>query len=128
VKNLLIVFSLLVVSAVVSAQPAFSQETTSQWQAPESATSRKNPLVGKPQLAAGGAKVFERNCAVCHWDTAKREAHKAPDLASVATQSQSDGALFWKITNGNVRTGMPGWSNIPEPQRWQIVLYIRSMN
>ncbi|HWR16847.1 MAG TPA: cytochrome c [Terriglobales bacterium] len=126
-KTLVVVLSLWIGSVAVPAQPAFSQDLSSQWQAPASAASRKNPLAGKPQLAAGGAKVFERNCSVCHGDAAGREAHKAPDLASAATQAQSDGALFWKITNGNLRTGMPGWSNIPEPQRWQLILYIRSL-
>jgi hypothetical protein len=42
-------------------------------------------------------------------------------------QSQSDGALFWKITNGNPDRGMPSFSRLPELQRWQLVLYIRSL-
>jgi hypothetical protein len=42
-------------------------------------------------------------------------------------QQQSDGVLFWKITNGNTRRGMPSFSKLPELQRWQIVLYIRRL-
>jgi len=42
-------------------------------------------------------------------------------------QSQSDGALLWKITNGNVDKGMPPFSGLPEMQRWQIILYVRTL-
>jgi ribosomal protein S6E (S10) len=41
-------------------------------------------------------------------------------------QQQSDGALFWKISGGNSRQGMPAFSFLPEPQRWQLVLHIRA--
>lgn len=97
------------------------------WVAPAKEAARRNPLAGRPELAAGGQKVFNRGCAVCHGDEAHRAATKAHDLGSAAVQAQSDGALFWKITNGNARKGMPSWSSTPEPQRWQLVLYIRSL-
>ena len=32
----------------------------------------------------------------------------------------------WLITNGVVRRGMPAWSKLPEPQRWQIIVFLRS--
>jgi mono/diheme cytochrome c family protein len=31
------------------------------------------------------------------------------------------------MTNGAVRSGMPVWSKLPEPQRWQIVTYVKSL-
>jgi mono/diheme cytochrome c family protein len=31
------------------------------------------------------------------------------------------------LTNGVVRKGMPVWSRLPEPQRWQLVSYIKSL-
>ena len=37
------------------------------------------------------------------------------------------GALFWILTNGVGRRGMPVWSKLPEPQRWQIVSYLKSL-
>jgi hypothetical protein len=42
-------------------------------------------------------------------------------------QSQRDGALFWKISTGNTREGMPAFSFLPEPQRWQLVLHVRGL-
>ena len=50
----------------------------------------------------------------------------AADLQLPVVQQQTDGTLFWKITNGNPDRGMPSFSNVPELQRWQIVLYLRS--
>jgi len=51
----------------------------------------------------------------------------AADLQLTKVQEQSDGALFWKITNGNPDRGMPSFSRLPELQRWQLVLYLRRL-
>ena len=53
--------------------------------------------------------------------------NNAPDLTSFDTQVQSDGALFWKITNGNLDRGMPSFSSLPQRERWQLVLYMRRL-
>jgi len=42
-------------------------------------------------------------------------------------QVQSDGALYWKITGGNTRGGMPTFSFLPELQRWQLVMHLRTL-
>src|SRR5947209_12678043 len=98
------------------------------WQAPSEAASRDNPIASKPQFAAGGRKLFIRNCVECHGVHGEgiEEKHSA-DLRLQIVQQQSDGTLFWKITNGNARRGMPSFSKLPELQRWQIVLYLRTL-
>ncbi len=55
------------------------------------------------------------------------EKKHSADLQLPVVQEQSDGTLFWKITNGNTGRGMPSFSKLPELQRWQIVLYIRTL-
>jgi len=35
--------------------------------------------------------------------------------------------LFWLITNGVARKGMPVWAKLPEAQRWQLIRYIKSL-
>lgn len=97
------------------------------WKVPEKASQRQNPLHDKPELAAGGGKIFVRSCVQCHGDEGHERKNNAPDLASAAVQQESDGALFWRISSGNARKGMPSFSILPEAQRWQLVLYIRSM-
>ena len=97
------------------------------WKVPAEAQQRANPLSSKPELAAGGHKIFDRNCLQCHGDATHERKNNAPDLASPAVQQDSDGALFWRISSGNARKGMPSFSSLPEAQRWQLVLYIRSI-
>ena len=50
---------------------------------------------------------------------------KPMDWSSAAVQSDTDGELFWKITNG--RGSMPAWRQLPETERWQVVNYIRTL-
>ena len=98
------------------------------WHAPAEAASRPNPLSTRPEAAAGGRKLFIRNCVECHGkDGTGTEKKHSADLQLPAVQQQSDGVLFWKITNGNTGRGMPSFSKLPELQRWQIVLYIRTL-
>lgn len=97
------------------------------WVAPERAAARINPIAGRTDLAAGGRKVFLDRCAMCHGEDG-RGTDKAPDLRQPGVQAQSDGELFWKISSGNTHEGMPAFSFLPEGQRWQLVLQLRSVH
>jgi hypothetical protein len=55
------------------------------------------------------------------------ETKHSADLQLPGVQRQTDGVLFWKISNGNTSRGMPSFSKLPELQRWQLVLYIRTL-
>lgn len=106
--------------------PEYQQDA--KWQAPAEAASRANPLAGRPETAAGGQKLFRRNCVECHGADGSGLAKKhAADLKLSSVQQQSDGVLFWKITNGNPDRGMPSFSKLPELQRWQLVLFLRTL-
>jgi mono/diheme cytochrome c family protein len=96
------------------------------WAAPARAAAIPNPLANRPDVAAGGRKVFAERCSTCHGADG-RGTPKAPDLAGAGVQAQSDGALFWKISSGNTRRGMPSFSFLPPPQRWQLVLSLRAL-
>lgn len=102
------------------------QERNADWAAPANAASRPNPLASRPDAEAGGRKVFLQRCATCHGGDG-RGTSKGPDLTHADVQSQSDGALFWKIGGGNTRAGMPTFSFLPEAQRWQLVLRLRTL-
>lgn len=94
--------------------------------APPKAAARRNPLENDPDAVAGGRKLFGLHCAECHGETGEG-GKKGPSLIADPVQQATPGALFWILTNGVVRRGMPVWSRLPEPQRWQLVSYIRSL-
>jgi mono/diheme cytochrome c family protein len=95
--------------------------------APPKAESRRNPLESDPEAVAAGAKLFQLHCAECHGADADG-GKKGPSLRAPEVQQVTPGTLFWVLTNGVVRKGMPVWSRLPEPQRWQLVSYIKSLS
>ncbi len=105
-----------------------SYQQDPDWKAPADAESRVNPLAKRPEAAAGGKKIFLRECVECHGEDGSGIVKKhAADLQLPVVQDQKDGVLFWKITNGNADRGMPSFSKLTEMQRWQLVLHIRTL-
>jgi len=94
--------------------------------APEKARAKRNPLEKDPDAVAAGRILFEQRCAECHGDNAEG-GRKGPSLRTSEIQNAEPGAIFWILTNGVVRKGMPVWSKLPEPQRWQLVSFIKSL-
>lgn len=94
--------------------------------APAKARAKRNPLEKDPEAVAAGRILFEQRCAECHGDQAEG-GKKGPSLRAAEIQDAEPGAIFWVLTNGVVRRGMPVWSRLPEPQRWQLVSYIKSL-
>jgi mono/diheme cytochrome c family protein len=94
--------------------------------APQKARAKRNPFEKDPDAVAAGGILFEQHCAECHGDRAQG-GRKAPSLLVDEVQNAESGAIFWILTNGVVRRGMPVWSKLPEPQRWQLVSYIKSL-
>lgn len=94
--------------------------------APEKARAKRNPFENDPEAVAAGRNLFEQHCSECH-GSGGEGSKKAPSLRAGEVQNAAPGAIFWIMTNGVVRRGMPVWSKLPEPQRWQLVSYIRSL-
>jgi len=111
----------------VAAAPKYDPAIYAELQkAPEKARNRGNPLQNDPDAVAAGAILFKQHCAECHGHSAEGS-RKAPSLLAPEVQSATPGTLFWLLTNGVVRKKMPVWSKLPEPQRWQLVSYIKSL-
>lgn len=104
----------------------------SAWEAPAAEKTRKNPLPPGADAVAKGKQAAQLNCVACHGTGGKGDGAaaaalnpKPADWTSPAVQADSDGDLFWKISNG--RGAMPPWKHLPEAERWAIVQYIRSL-
>jgi mono/diheme cytochrome c family protein len=94
--------------------------------APERARAKSNPLEKDPEAVAAGRILFRQHCAQCHRDNAEG-GKKGPSLRASEIQEAEPGAIFWILTNGVVRKGMPVWSKLPEAQRWQLITFIKSL-
>jgi mono/diheme cytochrome c family protein len=94
---------------------------------PDSASGRSNPFEGAPREAMAGGKLFQEHCADCH-GAKGGGTRQGPPLLSKEVEQAKPGALFWVLTNGSVWHGMPVWSKLPEPERWQIVTFLEALN
>ena len=90
------------------------------------ARGKTNPFSGSSDAVAAGGRLFEEHCSRCHGSDALGRG-KRPSLRSKEVQLATDGELFWLLKNGNLRRGMPSWSSLPEPTRWQIITYVKSL-
>src|SRR5215467_1414350 len=93
---------------------------------PEKDRQKQNPFDTDSRAIAAGAKLFRQNCASCHGNEAIGKDNR-PNLHSDRIRNATPGELEWLLTNGSLKNGMPSWSRLPEPQRWQIVAYIKSL-
>lgn len=103
-------------------------QSRDQWKHAVSAADRArvNPLAGQPKAIEGGANLYSQYCSRCHGDSAQGRGKK-PTLLGPDTANATDGELFWILKNGDLAHGMPDWSQMPDPERWQLVAYLRSL-
>ncbi len=108
--------------AGVAASVAFAQSFHG---APASTKSTTNPT-NVSDGAKAGAALYDKNCSGCHGSKGEG-AVDGPALNVGAAKNASDGELFWFITHGSPTDGMPAWESLPDPQRWQLVDYVRAL-
>jgi len=104
---------------------------------PRSARDLRNPVARTPDVVAEGMAHYADHCAGCHANNGSGDTEmgrglypKPPDLRLTATQSLSDGELFYIIENGVRFTGMPAWSSDNKEEShgtWHLVHFIREL-
>ncbi|MBI1222001.1 MAG: c-type cytochrome [Bacteroidetes bacterium] len=127
--------SILILPALLFVFIGYSFHTSQQgrWIAPASADQLSNPYKGNTWAAGAGKKIFNVQCAACHGEQGKGDGIVAvsltpppANLQSAFTKTESDGAIYWKITAGNAP--MPSYKlALKDPERWQLVTYIREL-
>ncbi len=134
IRAISIVISILLIAALSTAQTNEAQRidrknqlaNTALAHVPEKARATTNPFAGDPEAQAAGGKLYQQHCANCHGEKAGG-VRPGTSLLRESMQKAKPGALFWILTNGVVRHGMPVWSKLPEPERWQIVTFLESL-
>ncbi|REH01023.1 c-type cytochrome [Flavobacterium aquicola] len=123
----LTVFALLIVSGTTS----IAQEIS--WSAPEYSSSLTNPFVGNKKAANEGKVIFDQMCVLCHGNNGQGNGEagqslspQPANLVALNVKNQSDGAIFWKITNGRAPMA-PYFDLLNDDQRWKLVNYIREL-
>ncbi len=103
------------------------QVSGQEWVVPADQKSVANPLEYNLTNVKKGKDLFYQNCKSCHGDPGKNNhlplVPPPVDITSDQMHKNSEGDLFYKITNG--RGGMPQFkATISEDDRWRIVNYI----
>jgi mono/diheme cytochrome c family protein len=93
---------------------------------PDADRQKVNPFAGQQDAVAAGNRIFQDHCAKCHGDDGTGR-KKKPSLRTDRVQKATDGEIFWLLKNGSLKHGMPSWSAMPEPMRWQVVTFVKSL-
>lgn len=133
-RALLLIASVLgVASLVAGALAQDSKGSAEEWIAPARAAKKRNPIEANEASLANGKALYVKECASCHGDKGKgdgpavKDLEKKPgDLSLPKLWEQTDGALFWKLTEG--RKPMPSYTQtMSEEDRWHVINYMRTL-
>ena len=130
------VFKTIAIAAflILSSHITFAQ--AGSWPVPKAAADLKNPEPSNSNTLKSGKVLYQAYCAPCHGKNGKGDGpaaaslHPKPaDHTSAAVQAESDGTLFYKISEGHTGTAMPPFKAVLHPdQRWSIIDYIRTLS
>jgi mono/diheme cytochrome c family protein len=104
------------------------------WVAPEKAAKMPNPIKSDATSIADGKALWVKHCQSCHGKSGLGDGSKAAQLktepgnfTTAEFQKQSDGAIFYKTSEG--RDDMPSFKKkIPDQDElWSIVNYVRTL-
>jgi mono/diheme cytochrome c family protein len=129
-KNYYVIGLLLISSFFYS----FIHYQEKKWVVPEKNEKMKSPVKADAEVLKIGKELWTKHCVSCHGKTGKGDGTKAAqletamdDISGSQVQSQSDGSLFYKVSEG--RDEMPSFKKkVPESEDlWAIVLYMRAL-
>jgi mono/diheme cytochrome c family protein len=102
---------------------------------PPAARRARNPLSASREVLGEARAHFADHCASCHANNGSGDTvlgrglyPRPPDMRLAATQSLTDGELYWIIHNGVRLSGMPAWgaSDHDDDSR-KLVIFIRHL-
>ena len=117
--KLFCVFFILLLSLSISAQD--------KWVAPPEAKEIVNVYSENDIATQKGAKLYQKLCWTCHGKSGQGDGPaggglkpKPKNFSLDEVQNQTDGELFWKLSNGK---GMmiPYKHSLTKDQRWQLI-------
>jgi len=125
--------SILILIVVFISTASFTLFQSKPWNVPADKAKANNPVKSDAASIATGKSLWGQHCASCHGKSGLGDGSKAaqlettpPDFSKAAFQGQTDGALFFKTSEG--RVDMPSFKKkIPDQEDiWNLVNYMRS--
>jgi mono/diheme cytochrome c family protein len=104
------------------------------WNVPDAAAKKSNPVKSDDESLKNGKAIWQKHCSSCHGKAGAGDGSKAAqletemkDFSKDVVQKQSDGSMFYKITEG--RDEMPTFKKkIPEESDiWSVINYVRTL-
>ena len=123
-KTSRIVFSMLGVLALLTfaysgGGAAGTDSMAEKWLSPAASAAKKNPIAPTQDSIAAGQRIYSKTCMI------ELNIHPAK-LSNPHLDTESGGALVWKITTG--RKPMPAnGKRLSETDRWNLVNYTRTL-
>jgi mono/diheme cytochrome c family protein len=130
-KYISILFTIMFVTVLMAFVP---KSPNDPWPVPDKYKNMANPVKSDATSLATGKELYTQHCKSCHGTKGKGDGPKAAqldtecgDFTKPATQSQTDGALFYKTSEG--RKDMPSFKKkiADANDIWAVVNYMRTM-
>lgn len=128
------VFILFAATLILVATSGFKPSQGKPWPVPDKNAKMVSPVKSSAASIAEGKALWVKHCQSCHGKAGHGDGTKAASLktepgnfATPAFQKQSDGTLFYKISEG--REDMPSFKKkLPEAEDiWNLVVYVRTL-
>ena len=111
------------------------QAQSGAWPIPKGGENLRNPEPKDAASIKNGRTLYVSYCAPCHGNKGKGDGPasaslnpKPADHTSAAVQSESDGTLYYKISEGHGHTAMPPFKSVLSvDQRWAVINYMRTL-
>jgi mono/diheme cytochrome c family protein len=103
------------------------------WPVPDKYAKMANPVKSDATALATGKEIWAKHCQSCHGKSGKGDGPKAAELKTLPAdftkadfQKQTDGALFYKTSEG--RQDMPSFKKKISDQDdiWAVIDYLRT--
>lgn len=127
VKIFMILFATTAFLILVNAQGI------QEWVVPAKFKTMKNPTTSSKENLANAKDLYSKHCKSCHGSTGLGDGTKAAsldatcgDFSTAKFQGQTDGDIYYKITEG--RGKMPSFKKTiaDDNDRWMIIYYLRT--
>jgi len=130
-KYISILFTVMFVTVLMAFVP---RNANDPWPVPDKYKNMPNPVKSDATSIATGKELYTQHCKSCHGTKGKGDGPKAAqldtesgDFTKADFQKQTDGALFYKTSEG--RKDMPSFKKKIADQNdiWAVVNYIRTL-